>query len=106
VIVMHRQGLRRRPAFARVLLLVAAGAVAAAGCAPTRFETTSEVPLPLIEKIPVTIGVHLPLEFREKVYEETRERGGGEYAIGLGKAQSAGFMRVMEAMFARVVTVS
>jgi hypothetical protein len=107
VIVMHRQGLRRRPAFARALLLVAAvAAVGTAGCAPTRFETTSEVPLPLIEKIPVTVGVHLPLEFREKVYEETRERGGGEYAIGLGKAQSAGFMRVMEAMFARVVTVS
>ena len=33
------------------------------------------VPQPLIEKIPVVIGVHLPLEFRDKVYEEKREGG-------------------------------
>jgi hypothetical protein len=79
---------------------------AVAGCAPTRFETTAEVPPPLIDKIPITVGVHLPLEFREKVYEEKREKGGGEYAIGLGKAQSAGFMRIMEAMFDHVVTWS
>jgi hypothetical protein len=76
-----------------------------AGCAPTRFETQTDIPLPLIEKIPVTVGVYVPPEFRDKVYEEKRE-GGFEYSIGLGKAQSAGFMRIMEAMFARVVTVS
>ena len=74
--------------------------LAFAACTPTRFETTSDVPPPLIDKIPVVIGVHLPLEFREKVYEEKRE-GGGRYTIGLGKAQTAGFMRIMEAMFAR-----
>jgi hypothetical protein len=74
-------------------------------CSPTRFETTSEIPPPLIVKIPVVVGVYLPLEFREKVYEEKRQ-GGGEYTIGLGKAQSAGFMRIMEAMFTRVVSVS
>jgi hypothetical protein len=85
------------------LAVLAFGAV---GCGPTRFETTAEVPTPLIEKIPVTIGVHLPLEFREQVYEEKRARGGGgEYSIGLGKAQSTGFMRVIEAMFERVVPV-
>jgi hypothetical protein len=72
---------------------------------PTRFETTTDVPAPLIDKIPVTIGVHLPLEFREKVYEEKRQ-GAGEYRIGLGKAQSAGFMRILDAMFAKVVAVS
>ena len=72
-----------------------------AACSPTRFETATDVPAPLIEKIPVTIGAHLPLEFREKVYEEKRGNGGGEYTIGLGKAQAAGFMRILEAMFAR-----
>ena len=58
----------------------------------------------MIDKIPVVVGVHLPLEFREKVFEEKRERG-GEYSIGLGKAQSAGFMRILTAMFNRVVVV-
>jgi hypothetical protein len=78
--------------------------LALVACTPTRFETTSDVPAPLIAKIPVVIGVHLPLEFREKVYEEKRE-GGGRYTIGLGKAQTAGFMRILDAMFARVVPV-
>jgi hypothetical protein len=80
--------------------------VVAAACSPTRFETATDVPPPLIEKIPITIGTHLPLEFREKVYEEKRSGGGGEYTIGLGKAQSAGFMRILEAMFQKVVVVS
>lgn len=80
--------------------------VGAAGCAPTRFETPPDVPPPLIEKIPIAIGVHMPLEFREQVYEEKRPGGGGEYKIGLGKAQSAGFMRILGAMFEKVVVVS
>lgn len=77
-----------------------------AACAPTRFETQSDIPQPLIEQIPVVIGVHMPLEFTAKVYEEKREGGGGEYSIGLGKAQSAGFMRILNAMFKRVVPVA
>ena len=77
-----------------------------AACAPTRFETQSDIPQPLIEKIPVVVGVHMPLEFTAKVYEEKREGGGGEYSIGLGKAQSAGFMRILNAMFNRVVPVA
>jgi hypothetical protein len=94
---LARQRRRRVPPLALVVLLAAA-------CTPTRFETPSDVPQPLIEKIPVVVGVHLPLEFREKVYEEKRE-GGTQYSIGLGKAQSAGFLRILEAMFLRVVPV-
>ncbi len=88
----------------RVAILAAALLLAA--CAPTKFETSTDLPQPLIEKIPIVIGVHLPLEFTAKVYEEKRPAGGGEYSIGLGKAQSAGFMRVLNAMFARVVPVA
>jgi hypothetical protein len=96
-----------RPAARLLRSLCAALAVTwVAACAPTKFETQSDIPLPLIEKIPVVIGVHLPLEFTNKVYEEKREGGGGEYSIGLGKAQSAGFMRVLNAMFLRVVPVA
>jgi hypothetical protein len=85
-------------AFALVLLATA--------CAPTRFEATSDIPSPLLERIPVVVGMHLPAEFREKVYEEKREQGSGEYVIGLGKAQTAGFSRILNAMFERVVEVS
>jgi hypothetical protein len=91
-----------------------AGAVAAAfalvllatACAPMRFEASSDIPQPLLERIPVVVGMHVPQEFREKVYEEKREQGGGEYVIGLGKAQTAGFTRILNAMFERVVEVS
>ena len=89
----------RTPCAALLLTLLAA-------CAPTKFETQADIPQPLIEKIPVVIGVHMPLEFTAKVYEEKREGGGGEYSIGLGKAQSAGFMRILNAMFKRVVPVA
>jgi len=88
----------RMPCAALLMTLLAA-------CAPTKFETQSDIPQPLIEKIPITVGVHMPLEFTAKVYEEKRE-GGGEYSIGLGKAQSAGFMRILNAMFNRVVPVA
>lgn len=85
-------------------IAVPLGAVLLAGCAPTQFEATpGNIPQPVVERIPVVIGVHVPAEFREHVYKEKRK--GGEYVISLGKAQSDGFMRMMEAMFARVVVV-
>jgi len=92
----------------RLLKTAALGAVLAAGllvaCRPTQFEAASDnIPPPLIDRIPVVVGVHIPPEFRDKVYKE--KRAGGRYEISLGKAQSAGFMRMMQAMFTRVVVV-
>jgi len=72
-----------------------------AGCGPTQFEAKSDLPSPVIEKIPVTVGVHIPREFSDKVYAE--KRTGQEYSIALGKSQSEGFTRMMQAMFTRVV---
>jgi hypothetical protein len=70
-------------------------------CKPTQFEASSDIPPPLIDRIPVVVGVHIPQEFREKVYAE--KRAGGSYSISLGKAQTDGFVRMMQAMFTRVV---
>jgi hypothetical protein len=47
--------------------------------------------------------VHVPPEFREAVHREKRD--GFEYEISVGKAQAAGFDRLMNAMFTRVVPV-
>lgn len=94
------------PAMRSPLRIAAAFALAllAPACSTTQFETpTGNIPQPLIDRIPVVVGVHLPAEFRDKVYKE--KRGGGEYTISLGKAQSDGFMRMMQAMFTRVVVV-
>jgi hypothetical protein len=72
-----------------------------AACKPTQFEAESDLPPPLIDRIPVVVGVHIPKEFREKVYAE--KHAGGSYSISLGKAQTDGFVRMMQAMFTRVV---
>jgi hypothetical protein len=85
--------------------LAACAMLALPACAPTRFEAASDVPLPLVVRLPITMGVHLPQQFREQVHEE-KQGDDVRVAVSLGKAQSAGFMRIMEALFERVVPVA
>lgn len=73
------------------------------GCGTTQFETQSVIPPPLVTRIPVVVGVRVSPEFRTAVHRE--ERDGAEYVIAVGKAQSDGFDRLMQAMFERVVPV-
>lgn len=75
-----------------------------AGCGPARFEAQMVVPPPLIERIPVVAGVYLPQAFREQQY--TEERHGTSYQISIGAAQSAGFLRLLNAMFERVAPMN
>jgi hypothetical protein len=93
--VARTRGRARAAAVAAVLL---------AGCAPTRFEVESSIPPPLVARIPVVVGVYLPETFRTAVHHE--ERDGVEYTMEIGKAQTAGFERLMAAMFTRAVPVS
>ncbi len=75
-----------------------------AGCMATEFEAQPNIPTPLVTKIPLVVGLYIPPEFRDKVYEEKRD--GGDYSIAIGKAQAEGFERLMGAMFDRVVPVT
>ena len=94
---------RRRAAgaagFAAVPLLALLG-----GCGPRQFEAQAVIPQPLVTRIPVVVGVHMPAEFREAVHRE--EHDGIDYEIAIGKSQSAGFERLLGAMFERVVPVA
>lgn len=74
-----------------------------AACGTTQFETKPSIPAPLVEKIPVVVGVHIPAEFREAVHHE--KRNGANFAISLGAGQASGFERLLEAMFIRTVSV-
>jgi len=74
-----------------------------AACGTTEFEAKPSIPAPLVEKIPVVVGVHIPAEFRAQVHRE--KRNGAEFAISLGAGQAAGFERLLEAMFMRTVPV-
>lgn len=75
-----------------------------AGCGATQFEVQTEIPEPLVVRIPLVVGYHVPAAFREAVHRE--ERNGAEYVIEIGQSQTAGFDRLMTAMFTRSVPVS
>jgi hypothetical protein len=83
---------------------VVALAVLAASCGTTRFEPKPSIPRPLIARIPAVVGIYMSPEFRTAVH--TEERDGAKYEITLGKPQSEGFERLMEAMFTRTVPVT
>jgi hypothetical protein len=88
----------------RVLSLCGPLLALLAGCGATQFQVQSEIPEPLVTRIPVVVGFHLPAEFRDAVHRE--ERDGAEYVIEIGAAQASGFARLMNAMFTRSVPVS
>lgn len=89
---------------ARALACCAASlALALAGCGPVRLVATANIPEPLVVKIPVTVALFLPEEFKTYVHEE--ERWGTDWHIDLGKAQTDAVQRLFNAMFERVVVV-
>jgi hypothetical protein len=75
-----------------------------AGCGATQVAVQQVMPAPLVTRIPVVVGLHVPPAFREAVHRE--ERDGSEFVIEIGKAQTDGFERLMNAMFTRVVPVA
>ena len=72
-------------------------------CGTTQFEAQTVIPAPLITQIPIVVGVHITPEFRDQVHREDRD--GGDIEIAVGKAQTAGFLRLLTAMFTRAVPV-
>jgi hypothetical protein len=73
------------------------------GCGATQMKVETVIPPPLVTRIPAVVGVHVPLAFSTAVQRE--ERDGSEYLIDVGQAQADGFLRLMNAMFTRVVPV-
>jgi hypothetical protein len=73
------------------------------GCGSTQMKVETVIPPPLVTRIPVVVGVHVPAAFSDAVQRE--ERDGYDYTIEVGQAQAGGFMRLMNAMFDRVVSL-
>ncbi|HSN70289.1 MAG TPA: hypothetical protein VLT59_02220 [Steroidobacteraceae bacterium] len=97
---MTRSTTTERRRFPRALA-AAIALLPLAACQPVRFEATTNIPRPLLTPIPVTIGLYLPEEFREYVHKE--ERWSVEWEVNLGKAQTDGITRLVNAMFEQVV---
>ena len=90
----------------RASLLTALGAlalVALAGCGPVKLIANTNIPSPLVVKLPIAVALFIPKEFSTYVHNE--ERWSTDWHVELGKAQSDGITRLMNAMFERVITV-
>lgn len=89
----------------RPMALAAATAslLVVAGCGPVKLVATTNIPTPLVVKIPVAVAVYVPKEFSSFVHDE--ERSGTDWHVELGRAQTDGLMRLLNAMFERVVIV-
>ena len=86
-----------RPAIAALCLALLSA------CTATRLTTQAQLPPPLIEQLPVRVGVHYSKEFREYVHRETR--GTIEYEINLGPAHVTNLDWLLKAMFRDIVPV-
>lgn len=90
----------------RVALLSATAAfalVGLAGCGPVKLIANTNIPTPLVVKMPIAIALFVPQEFSTYVHKE--ERWSTDWNILLGKTQTEGLTRLMNAMFDRVVRV-
>lgn len=98
-----RKKIGRRVVRGMLAAATAAFVSLAAGCGPVKLVATTNIPTPLVVKIPVAVALFIPKEFAEFVHNE--ERSGTDWHVALGKAQSDGLKRLLTAMFERVVMV-
>jgi hypothetical protein len=83
--------------------LSALALVTVAGCGPIRLIANTNIPTPLVVKMPIAVALFIPKDFSTYVHNE--ERWSTDWHVDLGKAQSDGITRLMNALFERVVQV-
>ena len=74
-----------------------------AGCTETRLAAQSQLPPPLIDRLPARVGIYYSKEFREFIHKETRSEI--DYEITLGPAHVQNLDWLLNAMFTDVVQV-
>jgi hypothetical protein len=74
-----------------------------AACTTTSLDTKAQLPPPLLEQLPVRVGVHYSDEFRNYVHKETR--GSIDYEVTLGAAHVTNLDWLLKAMFREIVHV-
>jgi hypothetical protein len=81
----------------------ALGLIVLSACTSTELETRAALPPPLLEKLPVRVGVYYSKEFREYVHKETRSNM--DYSVNLGPAHVINLDWLLGAMFSELVHV-
>ncbi|HEY0681564.1 MAG TPA: hypothetical protein VGD45_04485 [Steroidobacter sp.] len=94
---------RRRQLVVAAACGLSTALVLLAGCGPVKLVASTNIPQPLVVKIPIAVALFVPTEFSSYVHKE--ERWSTKWHVDLGKAQTEGISRLMSAMFERVVSV-
>ena len=77
--------------------------LAACGATQVVVSPILEFPTPLVEPIPVHMGVYYPQNFRNFVYDESKDvQGADDTSIDLGSAQVSLFERILPSVFTQV----
>ena len=74
------------------------------GCGSSVTLTTPTIPEPLLEQIPISIGLRMPENFEHFVHEEN-VYGSEEWSIDLGRSNAALFEQLFGHMFATVTVL-
>jgi hypothetical protein len=91
------------PMRTRLLLLVLAALLAACGPRVVQMKALEEFPRPLIEPLPVRVGLYLPPEFSSYTYKEKRPGPAGqEWTISIGPPQTQVFTELLGGLFSGV----
>ena len=72
-------------------------------CTATKLETKAQLPPPLLEQLPVRVGIYYSKEFRE--YKHLETRGNIDYEVNLGPAHVTNLDWLLKAMFRELVPV-
>lgn len=94
---------RRRKLLAAAAAGLSSAMVLLAGCGPVKLVAKTNIPPPLVMKVPIGVALFVPTEFSNYIHKE--ERWSTKWHIELGKAQTDSITRLMGAMFERVVPV-
>ncbi len=72
-------------------------------CTTTKLDTRAQLPPPLLEQLPVRVGLYYSKEFREYIHRETRANI--DYEVTLGPAHVTNMDWLLKAIFRDVVHV-
>lgn len=99
------RNVRRVAARLRLGVLPIAGAFVVFGCTGANVVINTVVPSPLVEPIPVRVGVFFDESLKGYVHEESLEHY-GDFRIELGSVQVPVFERIFDALFEETVALS
>lgn len=89
------------------LYLLAALALLLAGCGTNKVVVKGEFPSPVLEKLPITLGVYYSPEFRNhSFHDEGSERNETEWIVESGQSQVKMYNILLNGMFEKIVLLN